>query len=221
MARHYQLESDLLRQPFLRFALGAARYYTRGYHSVNVLSPCTLPAEGPGILICNHISGFDPVLLQSLCPRLVVWMMAREYYERPGLRYAYGRVEAIPVNRTGRDLAATRMALRALAEGRIVGIFPEGKIADSTEIQPFQTGAAMLAMRSGAPVCPACIEGTLRGRDMATAFALSAQATVAFGNPLYFDTTDPARQNVDDAALKMREAVVALHACIRKGQNSG
>lgn len=211
MARHFQHESDVVRQPFVRCAWGLTRYYALGYHRINVLSPCPMPRKGPGILVCNHISGLDPVLLQALCPRLIVWMMAREYYEQAGIHYGYRRIEAIPVNRTGRDLAATRMALRALEEGRIVGIFPEGAIATEPGIQPFEPGAALLAGRSGAPVYPACIEGTFRGRDVLPAFVLPGQVTAAFANPLILDTVDAARQGIDQATLKIQEAVGELH----------
>src|SRR4051812_46273398 len=55
--------------------------FARHFHHLEVLSPCPLPPTGPAILVCNHISGLDPVLIQSASKRLIVWMMAREYYE--------------------------------------------------------------------------------------------------------------------------------------------
>jgi len=65
-------------------------------------------------------------------------MMAREYYDLRSLTWLYKIVEAIPVDRSGRDLSATRAALRALNEGRVVGIFPEGKIETSQDLLPFR-----------------------------------------------------------------------------------
>ena len=97
-----------------RTARVANAILARVYHRTIVRSPLHLPRHGPGILVCNHISGLDPVLVQSVCPRLVVWMMAREYYEIPGLRWLFETIEAIPVDRSGRDMAATRAALRRL-----------------------------------------------------------------------------------------------------------
>ena len=155
--------------------------FSRIYHRVNVVSPQRLPKQGPAILICNHTSGLDPMLIQSVCPRLIVWMMAREYYDLPVLHWVFKTVEAIPVDRGGRDLAATRAALRALEAGRILGVFPEGRIETSRDLLPFQTGVALMALKAGVPVYPAYLDGTQRGRDMLPAFLYPNCATLAFG----------------------------------------
>ena len=55
--------------------------FSRIYHQTIVVLAQRLPSHGPAILICNHTSGLDPLLIQSVCPRLIVWMMAKEYYE--------------------------------------------------------------------------------------------------------------------------------------------
>jgi len=155
--------------------------FARIYHRVNVLSPLRLPKHGPAILICNHVSGLDPMLIQSVCPRLIVWMMAKEYYDIPVLRTIFRTVEAIPVDRGGRDLAATRAALRALEAGRILGVFPEGKIETSHQLLPFQTGVALMAIKAGVPVYPAYLDGTQRGKAMLHAFLYPNVASLAFG----------------------------------------
>jgi 1-acyl-sn-glycerol-3-phosphate acyltransferase len=155
--------------------------FARIYHRVNVVSPQRLPKHGPAILVCNHVSGLDPMLIQSVCPRLIVWMMAREYYEIGVLRWVFKTVEAIPVDRSGRDLAATRAAMRALQAGRILGVFPEGRIETSRELLPFQTGVALLAQKAGVPVYPAYLDGTQRGKEMVQAFLYRNCANLAFG----------------------------------------
>ncbi len=158
--------------------------FARIYHRVNVVSPQRLPKHGPAILVCNHVSGLDPMLIQSVCPRLIVWMMAREYYEIGVLRWVFKTVEAIPVDRSGRDLAATRAAMRALQAGRILGVFPEGRIETSRELLPFQTGVALMAQKAGVPVYPAYLDGTQRGKDMLHAFLYPNCASLAFGPPI-------------------------------------
>ena len=155
--------------------------FARIYHRVNVVSPQRLPKHGPAILVCNHVSGLDPMLIQSVCPRLIVWMMAREYYEIRLLHWAFKTIEAIPVDRSGRDLAATRAAMRALQAGRILGVFPEGRIETSRELLPFQTGVALLAQKAGVPVYPAYLDGTQRGKEMVQAYLYRNCATLAFG----------------------------------------
>lgn len=186
--------------------------FARIYHRVTVLSPQHLPKHGPAILICNHISGLDPMLIQSVCPRLIVWMMAREYYEIPGLRSVFKTVEAIPVDRGGRDLAATRAALRALQAGRILGVFPEGKIETSRELLPFQTGVALLALKAGVPVYPAYLNGTQRGRTMVQAFLYPNVATLAFGPVVQTAATTTSKEVLQAVTDQYVEAVERLRS---------
>jgi 1-acyl-sn-glycerol-3-phosphate acyltransferase len=180
------------------------------YHRVELIGQCTLPARGAAILVCNHVSGLDPLLIQSVCPRMIVWMMAREYYEVRPLGWIFRTVEAIPVDRSGRDLAATRAAMRALEAGRILGVFPEGRIEKTPELLEFQTGVALLAIRSGVPVFPAYLEGTQRGKEMVGAFLLPNRARLMFGSPVEFERGDPDRGALTEATNKIASAVREL-----------
>jgi 1-acyl-sn-glycerol-3-phosphate acyltransferase len=184
--------------------------FSRIYHRVNVLAPQRLPKQGPAILICNHTSGLDPMLIQSVCPRLIVWMMAKEYYEIRALRWVFKTVEAIPVDRGGRDLAATRSALRALEAGRILGVFPEGKIETSRELLPFQTGVAMMAVKANVPVYPAYLDGTQRGKEMVKAFLYPNVASVAFGAPLEVGGPSTSKEVLQGVTDRFTDAVARL-----------
>jgi 1-acyl-sn-glycerol-3-phosphate acyltransferase len=184
--------------------------FARIYHRVNVLAPQRLPKHGPAILICNHISGLDPMLIQSVCPRLIVWMMAREYYEIGALRWVFKTVEAIPVDRGGRDLAATRAALRALEAGRILGVFPEGKIETSRQLLPFQTGVAMMAVKANVPVYPAYLDGTQRGKEMVHAFLYPNVANVAFGPPLEVGEATTSKEVLESVTGRFTDAISRL-----------
>jgi 1-acyl-sn-glycerol-3-phosphate acyltransferase len=186
--------------------------FSRAYHRTDVLLPQRLPRQGPAILVCNHTSGLDPALIQSVCPRLIVWMMAREYYELKAMKWMYDLIEVIPVERSGRDTAATRAALRALGNGHILGIFPEGKIALSRELLPFQSGVAMLAIKTKVPVYPVFLDGTQRGQEIAPALMIPQEATLAFGDPVEFDRRSTSREVLEAATAKIREAVEALKA---------
>ena len=186
--------------------------FARIYHRVNVLSPQRLPKQGPAILICNHVSGLDPMLIQSVCPRLIVWMMAREYYEIPVLRPIFRTVEAIPVDRGGRDLAATRSALRALEAGRILGVFPEGKIEKSRQLLPFQTGVALMALKANVPVYPAYLDGSQRNKTMLQAFLYPNVATLAFGPVVQTESASTSKEVLQSVTDRYTEAVERLKA---------
>jgi 1-acyl-sn-glycerol-3-phosphate acyltransferase len=190
--------------------------FARIYHRVNVLAPQRLPKHGPAILICNHVSGLDPMLIQSVCPRLIVWMMAREYYEIPVLRPIFRTVEAIPVDRGGRDLAATRAALRALEAGRILGVFPEGKIEKTRELLPFQTGVALMALKASVPVYPAYLDGTQRGKTMLQAFLYPNVASLAFGPVVQTEQGSTSKEALQVVTDRYTEAVERLKAATER-----
>ena len=177
---------------------------------MRVLTPCTLPKHGPAILVCNHISGLDPLLLQSVIPRLVTWMMAREYYDQRAIRWVFESVGAIPVERSGRDLTATRSALRALADGKAVGIFPEGKIETDSALLPFQTGVALMAIKTHAPVFPVYIEGSQRGMEMIPAFSIANRIALSFGPAVDFERRSTGKAALDAATEAIQRAVESL-----------
>ncbi len=184
--------------------------FCRVYHGLRIQSPVFLPRRGAAILISNHISGLDPLLLQSTTPRLITWMMAREYYEIAAMGWIFRRSGMIPTSRNGRDMAAMRSALRVLGQGGVVGIFPEGRIETEKRLLPFHLGVALLAMRSGVPVYPACLEGAQRGRSMLAACLLPARAVVRFGAAIHLPKGDPTRQTLVEATEQLRQAVQFL-----------
>jgi 1-acyl-sn-glycerol-3-phosphate acyltransferase len=166
---------------YIRFLHGVNRLLSRVYHHVEVEGEARLPRSGPAIVLSNHISGLDPLLIQSVVHRPIVWMMAREYYEIAALRWIFESIRAIPVSRDGKDSSALRAALRTLDDGHLLGIFPEGRIETRRELLPFQTGAAMIALRGRAPVVPVYQMGTTFGRSMGMAFAVPQQVRMRFG----------------------------------------
>jgi len=197
--------------PTILFLEKLLLFYVGGYHTVRLPARCPIPARGPAILISNHISSLDPVMIQSGCRRLIHWMMAREYYTIRSLRWFLGLIGAIPVDRARHDLGSIRKAIRALAAGQVVGMFPEGRIG-LKEVGDFEVGAALLALRSGAPVYPVWVEGSTRGSEMVDAFLYPQKVTVVFGNAIALDRSDISRQSLERTAVMMRQAVLALQS---------
>jgi 1-acyl-sn-glycerol-3-phosphate acyltransferase len=177
-----------------------------------------LPEFGPAILIANHTGGIDHMVLQSGCRRVLGFIIAREYYDWKPIHWFCKLVKCIPVNRDGRDLAATRAALRALEEGRVVPIFPEGRVTPSSgrllgELRP---GAAYLAVRSGAPVIPAYITGTPPTGQIGLSLTTRSHAFVRFGPPI--DLSEYSRDQAGDKEVlamvtdRFLKAFLALRA---------
>ncbi|MFN0052329.1 MAG: lysophospholipid acyltransferase family protein [Planctomycetales bacterium] len=145
--------------------------------------PCPFLEARPGIIIANHSSPADPLLIWvgiSNC-RPMEFMTAAEYCDIPVLRILTRAQRCIPVARDGKDMAATRTALRRLQENRLVGVFPEGKINDGSGLLPGNPGIAFLALHSRAPVYPVYIENAPRGKNMVQPFWNFRRVTVHYG----------------------------------------
>jgi 1-acyl-sn-glycerol-3-phosphate acyltransferase len=204
----------VLEQQFVvRMGKRFTRAYANYFHDLRMLTPWPIPPTGGAILVCNHISSLDPVILQAASPRLITWMMAKEYAFIFGIRWFFEAIEPILVERSGRDMAATRSALRALRDGKLLGLFPEGRIETVRDQLEFQTGVALLAMKSGAPVYPAYVDGTQRGKGMVEAYVSPNRMTAAFGPQVELDRGADGREGLEKATAQIRDAVLALARC--------
>jgi 1-acyl-sn-glycerol-3-phosphate acyltransferase len=134
-------------------------------------------------------------------------MMAREYMEIFGLRWVFKQVGIIPVQRSGQDLSSTRAAMRALAKGGLLGVFPEGRIETSRELLPFQIGVAMMAIKMRVPVYPVYLDGTQRGREIAEAVLWPCVASIAFGPEVHFERDSTSREALEAATQKIANAM--------------
>jgi 1-acyl-sn-glycerol-3-phosphate acyltransferase len=204
----------------IRMLRGVNLLLARVYHRLKVLQPLRLPAEGPAIIVCNHISCIDPMLIQATCSnRLIHWMMAKEYMDLPVVGRVFKILQVIPVDRGARDSGAVRMVLRQLKQGRVVGIFPEGKISTTSELLEFQSGVAMLAIKAGAPVYPAYLDGTQRNKTMWQGFLQRSRSVIAFGPEVIFDRTDASKPRVDLATAAIKTAVQNLKSSVDACRN--
>ncbi len=202
--------------PSVRALKRVNAFYCRAFHHLEVLAPPGLPATGPAILVCNHTSGLDPLLIQAACPRVITWMMAREFYDMAALSWAFKWIGAIPVTGSGRDSTATRAAIRALHDGHVLGIFPEGRIERHRELMPFQEGVALMAMKTKVPVHPACLDGTMRNKPMVQAFMESQDAALAFSDPVEFHRTSTDKVALTQATARMQSAVQLMMDKMRR-----
>jgi 1-acyl-sn-glycerol-3-phosphate acyltransferase len=119
-------------------------------------------------------------------------MVAREYYEWPRIHGFCRLVRCIPVNRDGRDISATRAAFKALKEGRVLPIFPEGHIvpASGRRLDEMKPGTAFLAVRARVPVVPAYIWGTPETDQIGESLRSPSRARVIFGEPIDLSDID-------------------------------
>lgn len=122
--------------------------------------PIPLPAKGGAVVVANHISGLDPFLLIVASPRPLRFLIAREQYERFGLKWLFRRAQCIPVDRERRPERAMREALRALQAGDVVALFPQGRIhVPAAGPRKLKGGAVRLAHQCHCRIYPVQVTG--------------------------------------------------------------
>ncbi|HET7874915.1 MAG TPA: lysophospholipid acyltransferase family protein [Methylomirabilota bacterium] len=177
------------RFPMLYRLLRAACFpLLRSFFTMRVEGLQLLPASGPFILAANHHNYLDGVVLGAAVPRPIAFLVMPRVYHATRLHPAFHRrVGSIPLNLERPDPGAIKRALRVLADGGIVGIFPEGPFSREGQLVSGQPGVAVIALRSGVPVVPAAIQGTyeaLVGRRLYV--PRRRPLAVRFGEPMHF-----------------------------------
>ena len=121
-----------------------------------------VPRRG-GVLYCpNHSSDCDPVAIFVSAPRRC-WMIGKsELFDIPRLGWFFAHFQAFPIKRGSPDRAALRRAENLLKSGEALLLFPEGRLSEDGCLQTLQPGAALLSLRSGAPIIPIGLQNTSR-----------------------------------------------------------
>jgi 1-acyl-sn-glycerol-3-phosphate acyltransferase len=198
-----------------RFLHGVNRLFARAYHHAEVEGLVRAPPRGPAVIVSNHISSLDPLLIQAVVHRPIVWMVAAEYFEIGPLGWLFKSIRSIPVSRNGRDSTALRAAMRALAAGRVLGVFPEGRIAKGRNMLPLQTGAAMIAMRSHATIIPVHQHGTTRGQSMFGALLVPQRVRLRFGEPIQVSRKEAKSSTPEELTSRLETVMRNLEASHR------
>jgi 1-acyl-sn-glycerol-3-phosphate acyltransferase len=187
-----------------------------------------LPEHGAAILIANHTCPVDSMLLQAACRRVLGFLIAKEYYDFWAFRWICRLLGCIPVRRDGRDLAATRAALRALEQGRVVPMFPEGRILPTSgrELGTPRHGVAFIVLHARVPVIPAYVWGTPETNEFGTALRTPAHAHVIFGAPITAaeiapeGLVEPDKTALAAVSERLMDSIRALRASVQDGRVS-
>ncbi len=122
-----------------------------------------IPDEGPALLICNHVSFVDALILAGSIKRPIRFVMYFRIYQLPILSFIFKTANAIPIASPNEHAGLMKLAFNriseALAEGELVCIFPEGKITDSGEMGQFKSGVIRILERDPVPIVPLALRG--------------------------------------------------------------
>ncbi|MGE5586570.1 MAG: lysophospholipid acyltransferase family protein [Bacillota bacterium] len=169
-----------------------------------------VPAEGPVILVANHLSMLDPIVLGCAVRRPVRFMAKHELFSNRLFGRVLASLGAFPVRRGQADRDAFHTALEILSSGEVLGIFPEGTRSPSGRLQAPYSGAAVLAEKTGAPIVPVGIVGTDRILRKGAVLPRPGRVLVRVGSPIYASRVcqgpgqEPERGAADVKSLMMR-----------------
>ncbi|MBK9021490.1 MAG: MFS transporter [Sulfuritalea sp.] len=122
-----------------------------------------VPEDGPAVIVCNHVSFVDALVIMAACKRPIRFVMDHHIFRWPVLNFVFRTSKAIPIASAKEDPAMMERAFdevaRALDAGDLVGIFPEGKITADGSINPFRPGITRILARNPVPVVPMALRG--------------------------------------------------------------
>jgi len=158
-----------------------------------------VPGTGPVIIASNHLSFSDSIFMPLVVPRKVTFLAKSEYFTSPGpkgllKKLTFIALGQVPVDRSGgrRSEAALIAGLKVLAEGKCLGIYPEGTRSPDGRLYKGRTGIARLAIESGAPIIPVAMFNTEKIQPTGSVVPKVMRVAMIFGEPMYFegDPTD-------------------------------
>lgn len=176
--------------------------------------------QGAYILACTHLSHIDPFLLSAIVrQRKIDWIARIEYFKYRPIAWYMRAMNAIALRRFGVPVSAIRLAMARLGQGRLLGICPEGGVAQGklTVMRggPMKKGVCLISYRTGVPVLPCIMLGTDRLNCVKPWLPFRrAKLWVVFGSRLvYPHTNNPDRRGARQAmAAELSREYQALYA---------
>jgi 1-acyl-sn-glycerol-3-phosphate acyltransferase len=204
-----------------RLARPLARGLIRILCGIRVTGLEHIPREGPFVLVPNHQSILDPVVVQAFCPRLVHSMTKSTQFAGGFSRWLMTRLHGFPVRRYRIDPQSVRMVLRRLENREGVCVYPEGERSWDGTVQPFRRGTIRVLLRAGVPVIPVGIDGAWdvwpRWRKLPR---VGVPMRLRFGRPLDLGTfrdREARERALPEANRILREALLELSGEATRG----
>jgi 1-acyl-sn-glycerol-3-phosphate acyltransferase len=182
----------------------ALLYRFRVYGAENV------PETEAVVLASNHISNIDPVFIGMACPRQVRFMAKSELWKFRPLGWFLAGLGAFPVRRGEADREAVRKGLKVVANGAVLGIFPEGHRQRSGKLYQPQPGVGMFSLKEGATTVPVVISGS--NRIIVNKRLGFPRVTVTFGPPVDLTASrgEARAERNRDASNRIMRAIAKL-----------
>ncbi|MPW16982.1 MFS transporter [Paraburkholderia sp. CNPSo 3157] len=171
------------------------------FYRIRLVHAERIPDEGGAVLVCNHVSYVDAIVIMAESPRPIRFVMDYRIFRTPFAGWLFRHAKAIPIAAAHEDVELLKRAYdacaKALDDGDLVCIFPEGKLTNTGEMNPFRHGVSEILRRAPAPVVPMALRGlwgSVWSRSADARFprpihkGVMSRLTLAVGEPL-----DPAQ----------------------------
>ncbi len=182
---------------------GLNRLFCRYIHRLEYNALFDLPKDSGAVVMANHSSGLDAMLLIATSPRPLRFLISHEQYERFGLRWFFHLIGCISVNLKHKPERSLKPALQALQNGEVIALFPQGGFSLSNESKKLKKGGFWLAQQANCPIYLAIIDGINgEGTVMSSIFLRRSHASI---------TTFPAIQCHDYECLEILQPFLEKH----------
>ena len=175
---------------------------------VHVHGSYRVPKNGPVLVLSNHLSDLDPILVQSSCPRALHFMAKSELFDMPFIGRMQRAFGSFAVVRGTPDRAALKHAAKLLQDGECVAIYPEGQISEDGNLQEIKAGVAIIIrMCPGIPVICCGLEGAQRIIPYGKIIPRPAfqRVDVTWGEPRTFDKSSSTEEILGWISGQLRE----------------
>jgi 1-acyl-sn-glycerol-3-phosphate acyltransferase len=172
---------------FWRFCRSLAYFGSIVLFDYKAFGVNNVPKTGGALMISNHQSYLDPVMLGLNLPRPLSYLAKSELFKNKYLEWLITELRAFPVRQGKGDKAAIEETIRRLRQGHLLNIFPEGTRTHDGKIGPMQRGAALVVRRAGVPIVPVAIHGSYEAWPHGRKMFRSRPIRVLYGKPLHVE----------------------------------
>ncbi len=201
------------RRAFYNLFLGVmGRYVEMFTDGQNVEGLENVPAQGPYLVISNHLNFTDPEFIARACPGHINFMVKKELFPYPVIGFGLRLLGTFPVDRRGNDIGAVRRALELLSRGNSVMLFPEGTRSRTHALANPLPGAGYLALKAGVPVLPVGLCGTEHVCITRLPTGPAKRISLRFGKPFRLEPPEGLnrQQSAEWAAWEMLSQIARL-----------
>lgn len=163
------------------------RVMTSLMFDLKVYGARNIPRRGGALLLTNHESYLDPVLIGVRLRRPLNYMAKSGLFTHPLFGAAIRNLHAFPVRQGQGDVGAVRETIQRLRDGHLLNIFPEGTRSENGQLQPLESGVALVVKRAQVPVIPVLIEGSFEAWPRDHRLPRPHPVHVLYGKPLRLD----------------------------------